>query len=466
MKISRIVSALCLFACLAGGAAQSAAATGPACSATVGRLRFEPVVSYVCDAAIAGDSTFTVTRVSSGASVPIRAPAFSGNTAAVEINATLASSASYRIAASIDDGGTAVPVTKTWTTMAPPAHPKLSIEYILAIPDAAAEHDLLQRVDAANLFAPPTKARVIDAGGAVKSAAQIESALKGRQAALVVGGDESFTFPGNLGAALAWFAGKGHGVVTAGQTHWRNGSAWHLNSAVGFGGAWDNKWDIFGDTNLITSDRIAGGKIATSTIQKHFVTAGLKSFKVVGPSTGEPAPHFGLGSTILAYFPKTGPLGSFTRTYAQAFLTVRQVNASRLVDLGYRPWASTLPGGGFDPAVSPGGTLLARSLWWSMNRIAPNHTHFTTEPPKRSAWATVTIGFAASDADLDHAGALRFHYRLDGGRWKLAVNDSAVFYNLAKGRYHTVSVYSTDSGGNRDPKTTSYRFYVNGDARS
>ena len=458
--------ALCLFACVSGGVAQPAVATTPPCGATVGRLRFEPVVTYTCDAAIASDSTFTVTRIGSGASVPIQPPVFSGNTATVEINTTLASSVGYRIAAAIDDGGTPVTLTKTWTTMAPPAHPKLSIEYLLAIPDPAAEHDLLQRVDAANLFAPPTKARVINAGGTVKTAAQIESALKGRQAALVVGGDENFSFPGNLGAALAWFAGKGHGVVTAGQTHWRNGSAWPFNSAVGYGGAWDKTWDIFGDTNLITSDRIKGGAIATSTIQKHFVTAGLKSFKVVGPSTGEPAPHFGLGSTILAYFPKTGPIGSFTRSYAQAFVTIRQVNASRLVDLGYRPWASTIPGGGFDPAVSPGGALLARSLWWSMNRIAPTHTHFTTKPPLKSAWATVTFGFAASDADLDHAGALKFHYRLDGGRWKTAVANAAVFYNLAKGRHHTVSVYASDSGGNRDPKATSYRFLVTANARS
>ena len=74
-------------------------------------------------------------------------------------------------------------------------------------------------------------------------------------------------------------------------------SDWPYNSAVGQGTAWDTKWDIYGNDNLITPDRIHGGKIATGTIQKHFVTSGLKSFKVIGPSSGEMAPHFGWAAT-------------------------------------------------------------------------------------------------------------------------------------------------------------------------
>ena len=56
-----------------------------------------------------------------------------------------------------------------------------------------------------------------------------------------------------------------------------------------------------------------------------------------------------------------------------------------------------------------------------MNRIAPTNTRFTTKPPSHSAWATVSFGFAATDPDLDHAGALKFRYRIDGGKWKWAV---------------------------------------------
>ena len=94
-------------------------------------------------------------------------------------------------------------------------------------------------------------------------------------------------------------------MVTAGQTHWVKTADWAYNSAVGQGTAWDTKWDVYGNDNLITPDRIHGGSIAAGTIQKHFVTSGLKSFKVIGPSSGEVAPHYGLSSNILAYFPKT-----------------------------------------------------------------------------------------------------------------------------------------------------------------
>ena len=199
--------------------------------------------------------------------------------------------------------------------MPPPAHPKLSIEYILAIPDPAAVHDMLQRIDSANLFAPPAAGRVIDASGAPLTVGQIESALNGRQAALVVGGDADFAYPKNLGIALAWFAGRGHGVVTAGQTHWSQTADWPYDSAVGQGTAWDSKWDIYGNDSLITPDRIQGGKIAAGSISKHFITSGLKSFRVIGPSSGEVAPHFGLGSNVLAYFPKTGPLPNVLAMY-------------------------------------------------------------------------------------------------------------------------------------------------------
>jgi hypothetical protein len=450
---------------LAGAAQPAVASTGtPSCTASASRLRYQPVVTYTCDSTIGPTSSFAVTRVSSGATLASPAVTYNGTTATVEIVNALSSAAQYRVSAQIDDGGLPVSLTTTWTTMPAPAHPNLSIEYITAIPDPAAVHDMLQRIDGANLFAPPAPSRWIDASSGTMTVKQLETALTGRQAVLVVGGPASFAYPGNLGAALAWFASKGHGVVTAGQTHWIANSTWPYNSAVGQNTVWDSKWDIYGNDDLIDASRIHGGAIAASTIRKHFITAGLKSFTVVGPSSGEVAPHFITGSQVLAYFPKTS--SGILHQYPQAFLTERQVGASRLVDLGYRPWSSAITGGGFNPAVSPGGTLLSRALWWSMNRIAPTKTHFTKVPPKHSAWATVTLAFGATDPDLDHVGALRFRYRLDGGTWKWAVANSVVFYNLPKGRYHTVSVYSQDSGGNRDPRTASYRFFVNSNARS
>jgi hypothetical protein len=244
----------------------------------------------------------------------------------------------------------------------------------------------------------------------------------------------------------------------------KNG-AWTYDSSVGSGTSWDTKWDVFGDDTMTDPTRVSGGTLNTKSVARHFITTGLLTrFTVVGPGSGEPFPHFMIGSNVLAFLKK--PASGFFSSWPQALVTERQVGPTRLVDLGYRPWSSAIENGGFNPSVSPGGTLLARSLEWAANRIPPGHTRFTSKPSNPSHWATFGVSFTATDPDLDSPGALRFRYRLDRGRWHLAPGNAATFINLAKGRYHVIEAYAVDSGGNRDPHPARYRFLISSSARS
>jgi hypothetical protein len=463
--VRRVAIAASFLACLTVGPTVPAFGSGLGCVPTITKLRYRPQITYQCTGSAALTTVVAqVTRTSDLAVAPSTVT-FSATGVTVDLNTTLASGAGYTVALAANDGvDPEFDLSSPWTTLPPPAHPSLSVEYFTAM-DPSAVRDMLHRIDAANLFAVPIDARVIDASTGSMTLSQVESALAGHQAALVVGGDASFAYPANLGGGLAWFASHGHGVVSAGQTHWAPATGvWAYQSAVGLNTSWDTTWDIFKDNVQLPAFEVSGGDLQTSTVRAHFLTKGLSAFHVYGFGSGEVAPHFGLGTNILAYLRPTA--GFISGIYPQALLTERQVGASRLVDLGYRPWAYTVAAGGFDPAVSPGGAVLARALWWSMNRIPPYGTHFTAKPPNPSAWATVTFRFSATDPDLDHSGALHYHYRLDGGSWRLAVGNTAVFYNLAKGRRHTVSVYASDSGGNRDPKAASYTFLVSANARS
>jgi hypothetical protein len=141
-------------------------------------------------------------------------------------------------------------------------------------------------------------------------------------------------------------------------------------------------------------------------------------------------------------------------------LAAREIGAGRVVDLGYRPWSSAVAQGGFDPSVSPGGALTARSLWWATNRIPPSDTHFTVRPPNPSNRATVVFDMGAKDPDPDSVRDLRFQYRVDGGRWHWAVGNSFVLYHLAQGSTHTVRARAVDLGGNIDKHIARYSFRV------
>ncbi|MGN6380483.1 MAG: hypothetical protein ACTHNU_16150 [Gaiellales bacterium] len=461
MRHRVLIGGLVALALTAASSAPASAGALP-CTQTLTKLRYRPRITYICGGASLTTVSATVVRLPAGTAVSSTA-AVSGDTATVDL-ASLASATSYRVDVTIGDGTDSYTHEATWKTLPAPAHPKITVEYLTAV-SPAAQLDMLHRVDAANLVAVPSSSHVIDVGSSPLTAAGLENALRGRQVALVVGGDESFAHPAWVGAALAWFASHGHGVVTAGQTHWQATASWPSDSALGMGTPWNTRWDVFADSDQITPDRIHGGGLLASSVVHHFITNGLlRAFTVVGPGSGEPFPHFLVGSHVLASLKHSG--SGFFHTYFQALLTVRQVGSSRLVDLGYRPWASDIPGGGFDPAVSPGGALLARSLEWAANRIPPVHTRFTSKPPNPAGWATFGVSFAATDPDLDSPGALRFRYRLDGGRWRWASAYGATFYNLAKGRYHTIDVYAVDSGGNRDPHTARYRFLISPNARS
>jgi hypothetical protein len=453
----RPLATLCLIVLiLAGSASSTALAGGPLdCTAKTTALRYRPSVVYTCPAPVA-TATATVVRTSPSQAVPSTVTV-NGDQVVVDIGATLASAGHYKITPVIEDGASFTAPT-TWTTRAAPSHANVKVLYFTAIaPDA--RRDMLQRVDAANIVAVPRDSDVIDVSTGSMTVAQIEARMKKHQVVMVVGGDASYAFPVNLGKALAWFQSHGHGVVTAGQTHWSQDlPVWSYGSAVGAGTAWDKSWAMYPDGPLLESDRIEGGQIQGSTIKKHFITAGLKSFTVIGPSTGEVLPRF--GADLLADFKLDGVPGNRFDSFHQAFLAARQFNATRTVDLGYRPWSSAIAGGGFDPAVSPGGHLLARALLWAANRIPPANTHFTLKPHSPASYAQVPFRVAATDPDPDKLG-LRYRYRLGSGAWHWAMANMFEFFGMSNGR-HTVSVYAVDSAGNRDPHTARYTFTIRG----
>jgi hypothetical protein len=450
----RPLATLCLLTLgLAGSASSTALAGGPLdCTVATTALRYRPSVVYTCPAPVVS-ATATVVRDSPPASVPSTVTV-NGDQVVVDIDTTLASAAEYTVTPAIDDGA---PYTtpSSWKTRAAPAHGNIKVLYITAMA-ADAQRDMLQRVDAANIVSVPRDADVIDAASGSMTVAQIEARMKKHRVAMVVGGDANYAFPSNLGKALAWFQSTGHGVVTAGQTHWSKDSVWSYGSAVGAGTGWDKNWGMYPDGPLIEADRVEGGQIQGSTIKKQFITAGLKSFTVIGPSTGEVVPRF--GGNVLVNLKLDGVPGNLFDSLRQAFLAVRQLNAARTVDLGYRPWSSAIAGGGFNPAVSPGGHLLARSLWWAANRIAPSHTRFTVKPHSPAAYAQVPFMVTANDAD-ETPYDLRYRYRLGHGAWHWAMGNEFEFFGMTNGR-HTVYVYAVDSGGNRDPHTAHYTFTI------
>ena len=134
---------------------------------------------------------------------------------------------------------------------------------------------------------------------------------------------------------------------------------------------------------------------------------------------------------MLATLQRRADLGPVPH-FGQVLLSARQIGAGRVVDLGFRPWSSAVAERRLRPAVSPGGALTARSLWWATNRIPPTDTHFTLRPRTRPP-GDVIFGLAARDADPDSFRDLRYRYRVDGGGWRWAVGNTFVLYRLAQG---------------------------------
>jgi len=227
----RLVPLLAL-AILAASPAGSALAA-PSCTADISTLRYRPHYTVSC----AGQTIDTVqlVKTSNGASVGITTNGLTTSDVTVDGNGTLASNKQYRLKLWVDDGlgGGAVLWTQTFRTLKPPAHANLHVKYITAIP-ADAVLDMAHRIDKANVVAVPTNADFIDASTRSLSSSAYAAALKHHQSALVVT-DLPILNGAGLGAALNQFCNNGHGVVLAGQTHWRADAAtpWNVTSAVG-----------------------------------------------------------------------------------------------------------------------------------------------------------------------------------------------------------------------------------------
>ncbi|MGH3139409.1 MAG: hypothetical protein ACRDQE_06720 [Gaiellales bacterium] len=448
---------LLAFAILAAAPAGSALATVPLCTADTGSLRYKPEYTASCPGQTI--TAVELVKTSNSAAIGFTSNGIGTSDLTVDVNGTLASNMQYRLKLTVDDGSGPDLWTQTFRTLTAPAHPGLHVKYITAIP-ADAVLDMAHRIDRANIVAVPTNGDFIDASTRSLSSSAYAAALKHHQSALVVT-DLPVLNSIQLGAALNQFCNNGHGVVLAGQTHWRADAAtpWNVTSAIGAeGGPWATHWSLFG-YDLITNDRVIGGDLATSSIKQHFLTQGLKTFHVYDYGSGSVELRDYAQAKIVAALKKNTPY--FTQWGGQSLIAEDQYKGGRVVDLGYRPWAKDVSNGGFDPADgSPGGSLLARALWWATNRIPPTNTHFTSKPPSTSTRATVIVGMAAKDADKENPSDIGYRYKVDGGSWKQAVGATFVLYHLAKGRHHTIYARAYDDGGNVDPHVAKYTFYV------
>jgi hypothetical protein len=469
--IRRLAPLTILLALLAAGAPQPAGAAGSGCTAHLTKLRYRPQITWGCTAAVTGLQV-TVRRAGNhhlaGSGTPVNTAA---DRLAFTVPGDLASGTAYTVTLSYQLGaGPPASTTASWRTLPPPAHPRLRVKYITAIP-ADAVLDLAHRMDAANLFAVPRGADFIDASTHALRAAQYTSALRGHQSALVV---TDLPVLGRLGldSALNLYCNQGHGVVLGGQTHWLAGNeGWTQASAVGAQTTrFASRWALYTYDDVFPN-QVSHGKtqMAPGSVVHHFLTHGLRRFTVIGPSSGEPIIQDYSSGQMLARLQHSADPSSPFHMFGQVLLAARQIGSGRAVDLGFRPWSanvatSGLARGGFDPSVSAGGPLTARSLWWATNRIPPTGTRFTIRPGNPSDRATVVFALAAKDADPDGFRDLRFRYRVDRGRWHWAVGNSFVLYHLARGSVHTVYGRAVDSGGNIDPHTARYTFRVSAGA--
>jgi hypothetical protein len=458
----RIALAATLLALLATGVPGPAGASAD-CVPHVTKLRYRPDITWACPATVVTASA-VVTRTSSGSIVAAdRIAGVGGQRLSLALHGDLASAATYTVTLSYDDGNGPQTVTTPWKTLPPPAHPGLHVKFITAIPPEALV-DIAHRMDAADVLAVPRPSDFIDAHTRSLTAKAYAAALRGHQSALVVT-DLSVQNRLGLDSALATYCSAGHGVVLGGQTHWLTGrnEGWQVGSAVGGQTTrFASHWAMYTYDDVFPNQVTAGGhQLAPGSVEPHFLTHGLHSFTVIGPGSGEAIIQDYVSGHMLARLKPSS--GAFS-TFGQVFLAERQIGAGRVVDLGFRPWSSAVANGGFDPAVSAGGALTARSLWWATNRIPPTGTRFTTKPANPSDRATVVFAMAAKDADPDGVRDLRFRYRIGSGRWRMAVGNSFVLYGLAHGSVHTVWAQALDSGGNLDAHPARYTFRVSANA--
>jgi hypothetical protein len=462
--LRRLAPVTLLLALLASGVAQPAGATTAPCTTHVTKLRYRPEITWTCSGLV-DSATVVVTRTSNHQVIATGTPAGVGSTALTfDIPGNLGSALSYSVSltAVVEPTVSSTTSTTTWKTLPLPAHPKLHVKYITAIPPDAVL-DIAHRMDAANLLAVPRASDFIDASTHTLTAAQYTAALHAHQSALVV---TDLPVLGRLAldSALNVYCNHGHGVVLGGQTHWLVGGngGWQVTSAVGTATTkFASRWAMYTYDNVFPNQVSTGSsQMAPGSVAANFLTKGLHKFTVIGPGSGERTIQDYSSGTALAFLQRPADPASPFHTFPQVFLAAREIGAGRVVDLGFRPWSSAVSQGGFDPSVSPGGALIARSLWWATNRIPPSDTHFTVRPPNPSNRATVVFDMGAKDPDPDSVRDLRFQYRVDGGRWHWAVGNSFVLYHLAQGSTHTVRARAVDPGGNIDKHIAHYSFRV------
>jgi hypothetical protein len=264
---------------------------------------------------------------------------------------------------------------------------------------------------------------------------------------------------------LSAYAGAGHGVVLAGQTHWPNTGAWGNSSIGDLNGTWAANWSPLG---YAAPPAVEGGTLNTGGMTAHFLTQNLSGFTVHGPGSGAESSHNGWQEAVIARLHTT----SAYHVAGQSFIAVHweaKGQPGRVVDLGFDPWSTDVPsgGGGYDPGEGgQAAALLSRALWWATDRIPPTHTHFTSKPASPSPYRTVFFTMAAKDADPGSAfAALRFQYRLNSGRWRWAPGGASfALYHLPAGHTYTVRARAVDFAGNRDARAAVYRFRVPGGA--
>src|SRR5690348_1566221 len=244
--------------------------------------RYRPTVTFAYPSAVTVQpASVSVHRVGSTSQLPFDMTV-SGGTVSITLRVSLLPATSYR--ATVLPDGDAIADSKLWTTRGVPAHPTLHVKVITAI-DPAAVDDMVRRLDRTNLLAVPRVADLVDVSAATGRSLTTAD-LKGYQAALIVT-DNAVGDRAALAHVLAWFANEGHGVVTAGATHWSSaGPTWTTPSAItaGLSATWDHKWTMY---PIEQPGVVAVGSMVLSPRVTHFLTAGLTHFQVLGQSSGE-----------------------------------------------------------------------------------------------------------------------------------------------------------------------------------
>jgi hypothetical protein len=462
--VRRLAPLTLLLALLASGVAQPAAATSAPCTTHVTKLRYRPEITWTCTG-IVDSASVVVSRTSNHKLIATGQPTGLTTTALTfDVPGNLGSALGYsvKLTAVVEPAITSATTTTTWKTLPPPAHPKLRVKFITAIPPDAVL-DIAHRMDAADLLAVPRASDFIDASTHTLTAAQYTAALHAHQSALVVT-DLPVLDRLGLDAALNGYCNHGHGVVLGGQTHWLAGAnaGWATTSSVGAATTkFASRWAMYTYDDVFPNQVSTGSsQMAPGSVAPNFLTKGLHKFTVIGPGSGEPVIQDYSSGKALAFLQRSADPSSPFHTFPQVLLASREIGVGRVVDLGFRPWSSAVSQGGFDPSVSPGGALTARSLWWAMNRIPPTDTHFTMRPPNPSNKATVIFSLAAKDQDPDGVRDLAFQYRVDGGRWHWAVGSSFALYHLPQGSTHTVQARAVDVAGNIDKHIARYTFSI------